>query len=68
VVTAHNVNYRSGPGAQYPSLGQVNQGFQFTSDGAFVDHQDPDLLWENIIRPGRPDGYIDKVYVQCSYT
>ncbi|KAH0592619.1 hypothetical protein MHUMG1_09609 [Metarhizium humberi] len=25
-VNADNVNYRTGPGTQYPSLGQVNQG------------------------------------------
>jgi uncharacterized protein YraI len=28
-ITTNNVNYRSGPGTQYPSYGQVNQGQGF---------------------------------------
>jgi uncharacterized protein YraI len=31
-VIANNVNYRTGPGVQYPSLGQVNYGQGFNTN------------------------------------
>ncbi|GAA3513751.1 hypothetical protein [Actinocatenispora rupis] len=65
-VDANNVNYRTGPGVKYPSLGQVNKGFLFQSNGL---HQpsNPNDEWETYIRSGRPTAYIAARYVAwCS--
>jgi hypothetical protein len=64
-VTANNVNYRRGPGKQYASLGQVNRGFRFASDGGVPNPHSRLQYWDNIRRPGHADGYIDDVYVFC---
>lgn len=72
IVTADNVNYRRGPGTQFPSLGQLPDGFTFDSDGettnplntygGFYDG------WENVIHPGYPMGYINNQFIWCVFT
>jgi uncharacterized protein YraI len=62
-VDANNVNYRTGPGTQYPSLGQVNNGFAFPSNGAVQNPANPSDFWETYVRPGRSTAYISTQFV-----
>jgi hypothetical protein len=64
-ITANNVNYRRGPGTQYPSFGQLNRGYHFASDGGVPSSGGRRQYWDTIRRPGHADAYVDDAYVYC---
>jgi uncharacterized protein YgiM (DUF1202 family) len=64
-VIANNVNYRSGPGTNYPSLGQLNKGAKINSSGMVLNAQGQP--WEIVIRSGLPDAYILQAYITCVF-
>ncbi|WP_222853326.1 hypothetical protein [Fodinicola acaciae] len=59
-VNTNNVNYRSGPGTQYPSYGQVNRGQGFDGRLEAAGGWSLGNLWG-----GRSDVWIYTQYLDC---